>query len=93
VQICAKLGGIPWTISEMPFQNIPTMVFGIDLLTKITGKNRRQILAMVGTVNKSFSKYWSTCKCISEGEKLLNVLPQCMIEALDSFNKENKILP
>lgn len=41
VQICAKIGGIPWTVSEMPFENMPTMVFGIDILNKQVGKNRR----------------------------------------------------
>ncbi len=46
------------------------MIFGIDLLNKIVGKNKRQILAVVGTVNKTFSKYWSTCKCVSESESV-----------------------
>ena len=26
VQICAKVGGIPWAISEMPFDNFPTVL-------------------------------------------------------------------
>ena len=25
VQICAKIGGIPWIVSEMPFENMPTV--------------------------------------------------------------------
>ncbi len=50
------------------------MIFGIDLLTKIVGKNRRQILAMAGTVNKTFSKYWSTCKCV-EGSDSAQIIP------------------
>jgi len=29
VQICAKVGGIPWTMSEMPFNDAPTVIINI----------------------------------------------------------------
>ena len=31
MQICAKVGGIPWAIVGMPFTSEPTRVVGIDL--------------------------------------------------------------
>ena len=40
------------------------MVIGIDTLTKISGKNKRTVLAVVATTNKTMTKYWSTCKSI-----------------------------
>ena len=43
------------------------MVFGIDLLHKMTGKNKRIVLGVVATTNKTMTKYWSTCKNIPEG--------------------------
>jgi len=41
------------------------MVIGIDILNKIIGKNKRVIMAIVATLNKSFSRYWSSCKNIA----------------------------
>ncbi len=29
--MCAKIGGTPWTMSDMPFTEIPTMIMGIDM--------------------------------------------------------------
>jgi len=63
------------------------MVFGIDLLTKVVGKHRRQILACAATMNKTFSKYWSNCKCIPEGESLGQILPQSVLEAARTFKQ------
>jgi aubergine-like protein len=62
VQICAKVGGIPWSISDMPFTEQPTMLVGVDTYHKHQGKKKRAILSMVATMNKTFSKYWSTCR-------------------------------
>jgi hypothetical protein len=60
--MCSKIGGIPWAMSDMPFTDKPTMMFGIDVYHKTAGRSRRSILAIVGTMNKTFSKYWSICK-------------------------------
>lgn len=49
-------------MSDMPFTDKPTMMFGIDVYHKTAGRSRRSILAIVGTMNKTFSKYWSICK-------------------------------
>ena len=31
MQICAKVGGIPWAITDVSFKNKPTMVCGLDI--------------------------------------------------------------
>lgn len=29
--MCAKLGGVPWGMNDMPFTSSPTMLIGIDM--------------------------------------------------------------
>jgi hypothetical protein len=42
------------------------MVIGIDISIKMTGKNKRIIISLVCTIDKNFSKYWSTCKTLDD---------------------------
>lgn len=30
-QVGAKLGFVPWTIDELPFADLPTMILGLDI--------------------------------------------------------------
>jgi aubergine-like protein len=32
IQICAKIGGIPWVIDDMPLLNEPTMICGMKMM-------------------------------------------------------------
>ena len=38
------------------------MIIGVDILHKMTGRHKRHILSMGATINKTFSRYWSSCK-------------------------------
>lgn len=71
VQICSKIGGIPWTLQDIPFTKEPTMVFGIDVYHKTQGSKKKSVLAIVGSVNKTFSKYWSTCRAQAAGQEII----------------------
>ena len=51
IQICAKVGGEPWAISDMPFFDKPAMVCGIDVYHKI-GNGTKSILAFCASMNK-----------------------------------------
>jgi len=93
VQICSKVGGIPWAMSDMPFSDKPTMLFGIDVYHKTQGKTRRSILACVGTVNKTFSKYWSTVRTQAPGQEIILDLSQSIAAGLEEFKATNKIYP
>lgn len=35
VQICAKMGDIPWACQELPLADMPTMVVGMDVFHKV----------------------------------------------------------
>ena len=45
----AKLGGIPWSIDKLPFDDKPTMIVGIDTFQQ---RGKKTILALVASVNK-----------------------------------------
>ena len=50
----AKTGGVPWAVSNLPLNDVPTMVVGIDIYHK---PNSYSVLGFVATVNRTFSKY------------------------------------
>lgn len=89
IQINAKLGGIPWTVDNLPFSNKPTMIMGVNTLLK--GKEKRSI-TMVASMNSNFSKYWSTCKHIG-AEDEVKVFSSCIKDAISEFKASNKTYP
>lgn len=61
IQICAKVGGEPWAVNELPFFNEPSMVCGIDVFHKV-GNGQKSILAFCGSVNARATKFWSAAR-------------------------------
>ena len=56
-QMCAKVGGIPWTMSEMPFSNQPTMLMGIDMYQKISNSRSKYVTGISATTDRYFALY------------------------------------
>lgn len=56
IQMNAKCGGIPWSISHMPFNDKPTMVLGISQVKYVKQQN---IYTVCGTHNREFNKFFS----------------------------------
>jgi len=92
IQICAKVGGEPWAVSDMPFMDKPTMVCGVDVYHK-TGTGKGSILALCATMNARATTYWSKAAVQAEGEEISNVLEKIIIEALGEFKKSNGVEP
>ena len=61
IQICAKIGGEPWAISNMPFFDKPAMVCGIDVYHKV-GNGAKSVLTFTASMNKNATCYWSSAK-------------------------------
>ena len=57
-QICAKAGGIPWTIDNLPLLDKKTMVCGLDVFHE-TKTLCKSVVGFVATYNRSATKYWS----------------------------------
>ena len=58
IQICAKIGGVPWTIDEMPLLDRPAMVCGLDVY-HATHLGRKSVLGFCSSFNNSATRYWS----------------------------------
>lgn len=58
IQICAKLGDVPWGYKTLPLMTKPTMIIGIDVCHRV-GKNRKSVLGFVASLDKYVGQYYS----------------------------------
>ncbi len=80
IQICAKIGGEPWALEDLPFTKEPTMVCAVECYDK---KNlRAPLMAMCATYNSMFTKYSSFVKEAKDGSDSASLLGVCIKEAL-----------
>eukprot|EP01015_Nassula_variabilis_P025341 TRINITY_DN4942_c0_g1_i5.p1 TRINITY_DN4942_c0_g1~~TRINITY_DN4942_c0_g1_i5.p1 ORF type:complete len:231 (-),score=58.05 TRINITY_DN4942_c0_g1_i5:16-708(-) len=94
VQICAKVGGVPWTVNNLPFTDKPTMIVGIDVYHKANTKEKtKSILAFCSTVNNTFSRYWSTLRYQDQYQEIGNTMQTAVMDSLEEFFQTNKIGP
>lgn len=93
IQINAKIGGIPWTVDNLPFMDKPTMICGMDVFHS-TALGKKSVLALTASTNNSATKYFSTAVIQSElGQEASHTLNQGMVKALEAFKKANKTYP
>ena len=57
IQICAKLGGIPWGFRGLPLMEVPTMIVGVDVCHHV-GKQKDSILGFTATLDKYMGRYF-----------------------------------
>ena len=89
IQINAKIGGIPWTVDNLPFMDKPTMVCGMDVFHN-TSLGKKSILALTASINNSATKYFSTSVIQTElGQEAALSLQEGMTKAMESFKKAN----
>jgi aubergine len=79
MQICAKLGGEPWAIENIPLLNKPTMVIGIDVYNKAG----MSIIAFCGSYNIRLTKYVSTVKYETQGKEIHMKIKEGVIELVN----------
>lgn len=82
--MCAKLGGEPWAMDQLPFTSEPTMICAIETFEKKSIKN--PIMAFCATYNDIFTKYISLVKETPELKDVPNLLGDCLKESLSSVN-------
>ena len=62
IQVYAKVGGIPWSVSNMPFlRSEPTMVCGLDVFSKARSK-LPSILGFTASVNPTCTRFFSLAR-------------------------------
>lgn len=89
VQLNCKLGGAPWSV-ELPPVNL--MVVGFDVCHDPSDKSR-DYGAMVASLDKNLTRYFSAVSSHSTGEELSNEFSVNLMKALDSYRKMNNTLP
>ena len=88
VQIAAKAGATPWGIDNMPFSSQPTMLVGLN----VQSKGKSTLISFSGTVNRSFSKYWSAVEVIEDQHQREAAICKVFKRALVEFSTySNKI--
>jgi aubergine-like protein len=87
IQINAKRGGVPWSLTEMPFSSKPTMLIG---LSSTKYKGRQTIVTIAATINNEFTRYFSRSKLFETDQ--LDV-QDMFKDAFEAFKSRNKIVP
>ncbi|KAK7794255.1 hypothetical protein R5R35_014662 [Gryllus longicercus] len=85
IQICCKIGGAPWTV-DMPLSGL--MVAGFDVCHDTTTRGR-SFGAMVASLDKSMTRYYSAASAHTTGEELSNDLSLNMTKAARRYMDYN----
>ncbi|XP_015434182.1 PREDICTED: LOW QUALITY PROTEIN: protein aubergine-like [Dufourea novaeangliae] len=89
IQLACKLGGAPWSV-ELPPINL--MVVGFDVCHDPNDKSR-DFGAMVASLDKSLTRYFSAVSAHTLGEEMSNEFSVNITKALHSYRELNKCLP
>jgi aubergine-like protein len=93
IQMCAKLGGIPWAVDNLPFMDKPTMICGLDVF-HATSLGKKSVLALSASMNNSATTYWSTSVVQDDiGQEASNSLCTGMSAACEAFKRSNGAYP
>ncbi|XP_071451849.1 piwi-like protein Siwi [Hetaerina americana] len=85
VQINCKIGGAPWTV-DIPLEGL--MVIGFDVYHD-TSQRGTSIGALVSSLDRQLTRYYSSVSFHRTGEELSNELPINVIKALHKFRSYN----
>jgi len=50
---------VPWSIDNLPLNDLPTMLVGIDVSGNCAGSKGAQAYGMTATIDPYFCQYWS----------------------------------
>ena len=93
IQMCAKLGGIPWAVDNLPFMDKPTMICRLDVF-HATNLGKKSVLALSASMNNSATTYWSTSVVQDDvGQEASNSLCTGMASACEAFKRANGAFP
>jgi aubergine-like protein len=92
IQICAKLGDIPWGYKSLPLMDQPTMIIGMDVCHRV-GKNKKSVLGFVASLDKYVGKYYSSSVSQGEKQEIAFSIEKLFVQAIKEFIKENRIAP
>lgn len=86
-QIIAKTGYVPWRLDNAGILRTPTMVISIreeETFGKKKGE-KRKIFSSVASMNKDFTKYWSSFLISTSSSAISSLLCSLIFESLEKF--------
>ena len=90
IQICAKVGGVPWTVSDLPTTN--SMICGIDI-NENKDPNISKIVGFVSSIDKQWTRYYSTARVLKEGQDIWTELTKIMKTSLTQYKTKTGEYP
>lgn len=84
----AKMSGIPWTVTNMPFTDQPSTVIAYDLCKKSGSKH---VLGLVATINREFNRFFSKTKM--QNDEICTGIQSVFEDAFNTFKGSNGIYP
>ena len=91
--MCAKAGGIPWSMNDLPFSDRPTMLVGVDMFQKINRSNRKYVTGMTSTMDRPMAKYFSDAILTNDIEEAHAAVYKLAFNALTHFQQLNNFMP
>ncbi len=93
VQVGAKLGMVPWSIDNVPLNDKPTMLMGIDVSGNQTGGKDQAAYGMTATVDPYFCQYWSQAEYSDKDNTIADFIYKNMSKAIQNFFEKNEVYP
>ncbi|KAG7210785.1 hypothetical protein KM043_012278 [Ampulex compressa] len=90
IQINCKLGGAAWTMQDLPPINL--MVVGFDVCHD-TAVHGRDFGAMVASLDRNLTRYFSAVSAHTNGEELSNEFSVNIAKAVQNYKQLNQVLP
>jgi aubergine-like protein len=92
MQICAKLGDIPWGFKNLPLMDQPTMIIGIDVCHRV-GRNKKSVLGFCASMDRYVGKYYSASQQQGEKQEIAFSIEKLFQESIMQFKKYNGLFP
>ncbi|XP_014475840.1 PREDICTED: protein aubergine-like [Dinoponera quadriceps] len=89
IQMNCKLGGAPWRV-DIPIEGLMTIGFDVCHDTTKPGKDYG---AMVASLNKDFTKYYSSTDLHADGNELSHMFTSNIYKAAMAYRAQNNSLP
>lgn len=86
MQISAKIGCVPWAISDLPLSDKPISVIGYDVHHK---KKQQSTLGFCSSNNRTCTRYFTQTRQQECGEEIASSLEELVTNAIVNFRETN----
>ena len=92
IQICAKMGGVPWTISNISLKEKNAMICGLSINT-IRGGPLQAVIGFVSSVDKECTRYCSSAISVKKEGSISTEISTAFEKSLEQYKYETGAYP